>query len=324
MTNPTSMASGGPTYTSTSGANETNPSVNVASASTLAQTPLGFNERINMMTYLQTQLGMTEEQAAKFVDDFMQPDEVRQFLSIVSGQQPLTREQMQTQWGLSDEELDFVLQGEESLSMTPASADRSNHFGGVFVTSHPFGNVFVEFMALMYSLGTDVKQMISKVIQQKKDMAIDAADEQFKGAVATFAASMLSGTLAVGMAGLNLLKTKNKEPVDNNKANDGATKGNSESSKPGGANNANGQAETRANRNARLNDALNNTWTSPNAIGLLTQPIEAGGRFIDAFYQRESTFKQAEVQEAEAIFQQLISHHQQTHEASQAAAQGAG
>lgn len=323
MSHPTAIPAGATAATGAPATTQTNPNADISS---VAQTPLTFEERSNMMTYLQTQRGMTEEQAAKFVDGFMQPDEVRQFLGIISGQQPLTREQMQTQWGLSESEMDFVLQGEESLSMSPASADRSNHFGGVFVTSHPFGNVFVEFMALMYSLGTDVKQMISKVIQQKKDMAIDAANEQFKGAIATFSASMVAGAISVGMASANLFRTKSKPAAGAETSPDAATKGLTEPTKPGGADNSNRAADAaaRERRNSLLNESLNNTWTSPNAIGLLTQPIEAAGRFTDSYFQRESAIKQSEVQEAEAIFQQLMSHYQQTHEASQAAAQGAG
>ncbi|WP_370263594.1 hypothetical protein [Limnobacter sp.] len=277
-----------------------------SSGAAKAQKPLDHHERTQMMNYLQHQRGLTAEQAERFLDEFMQPDEVRQFLSVISGQTSITRQDMKEKWGLSDEEIDFVLQGEESLSMRPA--DGEGRHGAVLVTSHPFGNIFVEFMALMYALGTDVRQMITKMIKVQKDGMIDSANEQFRGAIAKFSAAMFAGVVSLGGGAFNALNTKNKPPSDPSQ-NAGTGKTGNESTN---------------SRNARLNDAMNNTWTSPQGLALITQPFSATGEFLDAFFQREAGRSNAEVEEARAIFQQLMSFYEQTNHAQQSAAQGAG
>lgn len=274
------------------------------------QEPLSFHERVQMMNYLQQQRGLTPEQAEQFMDGFMQPDEVRRFLGVVSDAQPITRQDMIDKWSLSEEQVDFVLQGQDSLSLAPADGGGSH--GAVLVTSHPFGNIFVEFMALMYSLGTDVRKMLVKMIKVQKEGMIESANEQFRGAIAKFAMAMFAGVVTLGGGAFNAVRTKNKPPADPVQNAAGGKKGSDPAQTPTGE------------RNANINEAINNTWTSPQGLGLITQPFTAAGDFTDAWFQREAGRTNAEVEEARAIFQQLMSFYEQTNHTQQSAAQGAG
>ena len=276
------------------------------------QEPLSFHDRTLMMNYLQEQRGLTAEQASNFVDNVMQPDEVRRFLGVITGQNPITRQELVEDWGLSEEQADFVLQGEESLSLT--SSGEGKH-GGVLVTSHPFGSIFVEFMALMYSLGTDVRQMLAKMIKLQKEGMIDSANSQFQGAIAKFSAAMFAGVVSLGGGMANAMRTKNKPPAQ-------ATANPDASSKKNGAG-SNPAQDPVARRNNEINEAINNTWTSPQGLSLITQPFTAAGDFTDAWFQRDAARTNAEVEEARAIFQQLMSFYEQTKNSQQSAAQGA-
>lgn len=285
-------------------------SANTAETSN-TQEPLSFHARTQMTNFLQ-QRGLTEEQASRFTDNFMQPNEVREFLGVISGQRPITQQGLKDRFDLNEEHAQFVLQGEQSLQLSPAGEGRH---GGVLVTSHPFGSIFVEFMALMYSLGVDVRKMIAKTIEVQKKGMIDAANSQFHGAIGKFAASMTAGLLSLGGGVANAWRTKNKAPAEKSSNEDNATKSES--------NNAESQS-TATERNRAVNEALNNTWTSPQGLALITQPVTAAGDFVDAWFQKEAGHTNAEVEEARSILQQLMSFYDQTKNSQQAAAQGAG
>lgn len=308
MTTGTEIIDGAPASDSSSG---TTDSTSVT-ASTDVQEPLSFHDRTMMMNYLQGQRGLTTEQASNFVDNVMQPDEVRRYLGVITGQNPITRQELTEEWGLSEEQADFVLQGEESLSLTQTGEGKH---GGVLVTSHPFGSIFVEFMALMYSLGTDVRQMLLKMIKLQKEGMIDSANSQFQGAIAKFSAALFAGVVSLGGGMANAIRTKNKPPAQAPANPDASSKKNGAGSNPA--------QNSAADRNNQINEAINNTWTSPQGLALITQPFTAAGDFTDAWFQRDAARTNAEVEEARAIFQQLMSFYEQTKNSQQSAAQGA-
>lgn len=271
--------------------------------------PLGNSDRHALIDYMTQQMGVPQDYAERMIDKSLLPDEARTMLKLFTGQMEMTPEMLRQQFGMNEEEASLVLQGQDSLSLA-----RNQH--GIYMTQHPFGAAFVQMMAMMYSLGVDIKQVMLEQIKLQKSKSIDAAEETFNGKIGVFAAAMLAGLITAGGGIMNAVNTRNRQPAVTKDGQPNSPLAKTEQSKkelldsndsenPNTANNRNVRAEEDA-----TNAATNNSWTSPVGLSLITQPINAAGGFIDANYELKAAKKNAEVEEARGIFQLLTSHQQ--------------
>lgn len=71
---------------------------------------------------------------------------------------------------------------------------------GLTVASNPLGAIFLRLMKIGHAMGTETRQLFMNTANLRKDKAVEAAYEQFKGAIGQFVMSMASAALSLGMA----------------------------------------------------------------------------------------------------------------------------
>lgn len=181
--------------------------------------------------------------------------------------------------------------------LSPEQADFLFPAGKVLSTfSNPFGRAFIMLLMLTYSLEIDLRGLLSQVIETQKEQAIAKAEDNFRGAIAQFACAMVAGIITgvfAGKCAISAYKAKNA-PMQKN---------------PDGS-------------HSQAKAATDNMWFGPIGASLINQPISATGEFVNAWYQREGLYHDANVEEARAIFQQLMSTCDSTGQLSKTAAQG--
>lgn len=181
--------------------------------------------------------------------------------------------------------------------LTPEEANILFPQGKVISTfSNPFGRAFTMLLMLTYSLEIDLKELLSEVIQTQKEEAIAKAEENFKGAIAQFVCAMVAAIvtgLFAGKCAYSAYKAKNAPQQKNQ---DGTY--------------------------SPVKAATDNMWFGPIGASLINQPISATGEFVNAWYQREGLYHEANVEEARGIFQQLMSIYDSTGQLGKTAAQG--
>lgn len=230
--------------------------------------PLTQQEKDQFMTIAETKLGMTEGQAEQALANAT-PEQVRTLLGLENGTDEITREEAKKMWGLTDAEVNSLFGDQQAI--------------GVF--SNPFGNVFLQFLILSYSLGLDLKKMLATMIGCQKDQAIAAAKERLDGARVQFACAMTAAALTVGFAGVNAFTTFKMHRL-------GVDKDGNSLAGPG------------------LKTL--NSWTNPFGTNLLTQPITQGGQYGDQLHQYEAAKHDADAQQTNQYFQQLMQLYQTT------------
>lgn len=234
--------------------------------------PLTSTEKTNAVEFMMSKMGLTEAQA-KGVLENMTPAETRTFLGLISGKDSITRAEAISMWGLSEAEADILFpKGTKEL--------RS---GGIF--TNPFGNAFLNYLILSYSLGLDIRRMMADMLQTEIALGIEKANEIFTGAIVQFACALTSAVVTGLAGGVAAYKAKYPTKPDKNQT---------------------PQQREAAERKA----AMDAQWYSPIGASLVTQPINAGGEFGKQWYEHEGALTEVFSQEAEKLYQQLLSFYQ--------------
>ena len=277
--------------------------------------------------YLTEKMGLTSTQADALLSA-MTPDQVAKFLTLTKKKDTMTREEvmeMSTELGLSEADIAVLF---------PRTI-------GTF--SNPFGDAFLNFLILSYSLGTDIRQLMAKTLQAQVDLVIQKAEEFFKGAVVQFACAMTAALVTGLSAGMNVYQAKQSrdealdaaktakgedtaslirgEPekeatVQKSKTSADTTK--SDAQKDQSSDDAPNAAEQKT---TNVRSAADSMWFGPIGASLLTQPITAAGEFGNAFYQREGAYVEADEQEIRALYEQLVTFYQTVNDSSHSLAQ---
>lgn len=163
------------------------------------------------------------------------------------------------------------------------------------VLTNPFAKAFLNYLILSYSLGLDIRQMMAKIIETQIQLGIEKANQIFNGAIVQFACAMTAAVLTGVMGGVGLYKATH--PPKQNK-------------------DMTPEERAAADRKA----AMDNQWYSPIGASLMTQPINAGGEFGKQWYEREGALTAVEAEEAEKLYQQMLSFYQSTMETDQSVA----
>lgn len=226
-------------------------------------TPLNKEEKSTFISYVMSAFSLTEEQAAALVDR-LAPDQARTYMDLASGKTNITRDQAQKMWGLTDEETDAMFGQKNKI--------------GIF--DNPFGDLFLQFLMLSYSLGLDIKKIMSTVSNMKFDEAITAAKDRKDGAMKEFACAMAAATVTGMFAGGSFYKIYRMD------------------------------AEKMNPHNQMLQ------WMSPVTAQLFSAPLTAGGQFGKAFDDFEASLHDANSQLLDTVFQQLMNTWQSSNDAS--------
>ena len=279
--------------------------------------------------YLTEKMGLTSTQADALLSA-MTPDQVAKFLTLTKKKDTMTREEVMEM----STELGSVLSEADIAVLFPRTI-------GTF--SNPFGDAFLNFLILSYSLGTDIRQLMAKTLQAQVDLVIQKAEEFFKGAVVQFACAMTAALVTGLSAGMNVYQAKQSrdealdaaktakvedtaslirgEPekeatVQKSKTSADTTK--SDAQKDQSSDDAPNAAEQKT---TNVRSAADSMWFGPIGASLLTQPITAAGEFGNAFYQREGAYVEADEQEIRALYEQLVTFYQTVNDSSHSLAQ---
>lgn len=224
-----------------------------AGDSKTSATPLSTQEKTQLTDELMSSFAMTNEQAEVFLST-VDPAQIRTYLNLASGKSNITRDQAKQMWGLSDEELDNMFGNQKTL--------------GVF--DNPFGDLFIRFLMLSYSLGLDVKKLMMEVSGLRFDQAIDAAQKRLDGAVTEFACAMAAAAIFIGFSGMSFYKV----------------------------------AKMRNDKTVNPHDPQWQ-WFSPMTANLMTQPITSGGQFGKALEDYDASVLDGHNQLLDNVYQQL-------------------
>lgn len=182
--------------------------------------------------------------------------------------------------------------------LSPAEADilfpKGNELG---VFSNPFAEAFLNYLILNYALGLDIKRMMSDMLAAQIKLGKEKAEEIFKGAIVQFACAMTAALVTGVTGGVGLYKARSAQQEQKHMT----------------------PAEREA---ADRRAAMDNQWWSPIGASLYTQPITAGGEFGKQWYEREGALTGVDAEEADKLYQQLVSFYQSSTDAAHAAAQG--
>ena len=225
--------------------------------------PLSNEEKTQFISYAMSSFSLTEEQASTLADG-LPPTAARTYMDLASGKTSITREQAQEMWGLTDQEAETLFGDKKQIGMF----------------DNPFGDLFLQFLMLSYSLGLDIKKMMSSVSHMRFDEAIGAAKDRKEGALNEFICSMVAAgvTLGFGMASMYRIKV------------------------------------TSADKMTQHNQMLQ--WFSPVTAQLLGAPITAIGGFTKSTEDYEASVKDANSQLYDTVFQQLMNTWQGSTDAS--------
>lgn len=218
-----------------------NYGVNPANVAGSAE-PLSQQERQQFIESMKSTFGLNQAQCDAILNN-LPPQQVRTYLALASGEDEITRQEAQDMWGLTDEETNNLFGERQSI--------------GVF--GNPFGDVFLHTLMLTYSMGLDLKKIMSDLVHGKKNYAIEAAEERLKGATVQFACAMAAAVLTIAMAGINTWSAAHPKAP---------TKG------------ADGQQQNQSRW-------MDNNWCGPFGVQLFTAPLNAGGEFWNATYRYE-------------------------------------
>jgi hypothetical protein len=149
------------------------------------------------------------------------------------------------------------------------------------VFDNPFGDLFLQFLMLSYSLGLDIKKMMSSVSNMKFDEAMNAAHDRKEGAMRDFACAMAAGAVTVGIGGGSMYKLY------------------------------------RAKNDPKM-DPMDPKWQwlTPYTAQQITAPITAGGQFGKSLEEYDASVHDANNQLLDTVFQQLMNTWQSTNDAS--------
>ena len=224
-----------------------------AGDSKTSATPLSTQEKTQLTDELMSSFAMTKEQAGVFLNS-VDPAQVRTYLDLASGKSNISRDQAKQMWGLSDEELDKMFGNQKTL--------------GVF--DNPFGDLFIRFLMLSYSLGLDVKKLMMDVSGLRFDQAVDAAQKRLDGATTEFACAMAAAAIFIGFSGASFYKV----------------------------------AQMRNDKTVNPHDPKWQ-WYSPMTANLMTQPITSGGQFGKALEDYDASILDGHNQLLDNVYQQL-------------------
>lgn len=229
----------------------------------VASVPLNREEKSTFVSYAMSSFSLTEEQATALVEK-LAPEQARTYMDLASGKTNITREQAQTMWGLSNEEADAMFGQKNKIGMF----------------DNPFGDLFLQFLMLSYSLGLDIKKMMSSVSNMKFDEAMEAAHDRKQGAAVAFGCALAAGALSIGFSGFSYYRI--------NKMHD----------------------EKLNSFNPKLQ------WLGPQTATMLGQPITAGGEFGKSLQDYDASVHDANNQLLDTVFQQLMNTWQGSNDAS--------
>lgn len=218
---------------------------------------LSSEESSQLIAILQNRLGFSAEQAESFAK-LMTPTQARTFLALTTGDQNITREGAQEFLGLTEQEVDSIF-GDKKV---------------IGIYNNPFGDAFLTFMALSYSLELDFKLMMRKMLTTQVDTARSAAEDRKSGAIGKFAMAMTAAAVTFGLGGMNM---------------------------------HNARKNAGEGKDGQPNRPEGSPWTSPIGASLITQPINAIGEFTDQMYQYHASQEDINSQEASALYQQFVS-----------------
>lgn len=270
------------TYSTPIGSTE--PDTYTEGSSEVSTEPLNQTEHATMVELLMRDLGLSREQAQKFISE-LSPKQARTLMGLLNGSDSITREEAIQMWGLTAEEANILFPDNKPIS----------------TFTNPFGRAFTDFLILTYALELDLKQILSEVLEVQKNESIAKAEEFFKGAIAQFAAAMTAAVVTGVMGGMGALKAyKAKKDAAPLKTKDGNP----------------------ADNTSQTNAAADNVWFSPIGISLITQPLNASGEFTNSWFQREGAYHEAEAEEARGIYQNIMSVYDSTGQLSRTVAQG--
>lgn len=227
----------------------------------ISNDPLTTEEQESFVQQMMEKSGLSEADARAMLA-MMMPQQVRTYLGLSSGQDEITREEAKAMWGLSDKEIDILFGGKETFS----------------TVSNPFGDVFLEFLILSYSLGIDIKKLMAEVLQVQVDLGIEAAEERLKGAVTEFAMAMFAMVLTVGMGAAYAHSAR-----------------------------VNGQNTPKGSPFG----GQGNQFLGPFGITLWTQPINSAGQFGNQTFIYEGSIDDVHAEEMNKYYQQLQTLYQQ-------------
>lgn len=245
---------------------------------TVSTLPLTSAENTEALEHLMLKMGLTESQAKGLLAK-MSPTETRTFLGLISGKDSITRAEGIVMWDLTEAEADILF---------PKGA-KELRSGGTF--TNPFGNAFLNYLILSYSLGLDIRQMMAKMLRVEVELGIKKANEIFTGAIVQFACALTSAVVTGALGGFGLYNA-HKQAKDPK----GMTP----------------EEQQRA--------ALDNQWFSPIGASLVAQPINAGGEFGKQWYEHEGALTQVFAEETEKLYQQLLSFYQSNNDTTSAMA----
>jgi hypothetical protein len=156
--------------------------------------PLTATEQQNFIDAMMSKMALTKEQATQLMNN-LDPSQVRTYIGLANGSDNITKEEAKQMWGLSDDEVNMIFGDNNSI--------------GVF--SNPFGEVFLQFLMLSYSMGIDIKKLMAQVMQQQLDLGLDAAKQRKEGATVQFALAMTAAVITVGLGGAHAMSAYNNK-----------------------------------------------------------------------------------------------------------------
>lgn len=139
--------------------------------------------------------------------------------------------------------------------------------------NNPFGDAFLVLMMITRELMADVKMSHVDLVRSQVDLAKKAADERKTGAMGQFIMAMGAAGASIACGGMHYAKSKSQKPENESR-----------------------------NGLDRLGD-----YTGVMGANLITQPLTAGGEFINQSFQYKAALLDADGQEAQAFTQQLTS-----------------
>ncbi|WP_334118544.1 hypothetical protein [Limnobacter sp.] len=231
------------------------PEVTTRNTTTVPPTeaPLTQEEKARFISEAMATFALTQEQAEAMLEK-LEPGQVRTYLDLASGKSNITREQAKEMWGLSDDEVQAMFGDKEEI--------------GIF--DNPFGDLFLRFLMLSYSLGLDIKKLMSQVSGLRFEQAIEAAQKRKDGAILEFACAMASAAIFVAFAGGSFYKINSMK-----------------------------------NEKANPHDPTWQ-WLSPMTANLLVSPINSGGQFGKALEEFKASVLDGNNQLLDNVFQQLM------------------
>ncbi|HEX4878567.1 MAG TPA: hypothetical protein VFV39_01875 [Limnobacter sp.] len=214
---------------------------------------LSESEKQQFVKSLCDHLGVTEE-VAKQILSKMKNSQVRTYVSMANGDKGAVI-------GMLDPEV------QEMLGYDP---DR-----GVY--GNPFGDMFIHFLILNYSLGIDIRKLTSQLPYLKLQESLGAAKDRLDGAIIEFACAMMSAAMFIGFGVCSFAKIRQSMRE-----------------------NATGKTEFNPYHPKWQ-------WLTPPTANALAGIFTAGGGLGKALEDYKAAVQDGNVQLMESAFQQLLS-----------------